>query len=136
MKLKWEDDGTFKTPMARVRGLGSAHGGTEHWWHERLTSVAAVPLTLWLAWAVLSMPGWDYDTFTAWLAAPVNAILLILTVLVMFYHAALGSRVIVEDYIHAEWIKTLKLIGINLYFFAAGVVCIFAILKIAFGGYE
>lgn len=133
MKLKWQEDG-IKTPLARARGLGSAHGGTEHWWHERLTSIAAIPLTLWLVWAVIRMPDWSYGTFTAWLAAPVNAILMILSILVLFYHAALGSRVIVEDYIHNEAFKLFKIIGINLYFFATGVACVFAVLKIAFTG--
>lgn len=131
--MKWDEDG-IKTPLARARGLGAAHSGSEHWWAERLTSVAALPLTLWLAWSVMVMPDWGYESFLLWLHAPVNAILMVLTVLVMFYHAALGAQVIVEDYIHHEGFKTFKLIGIKLYFFAAGVACIFAILKIAFAG--
>ncbi len=133
MKLKWEDNG-IKTPLARARGLGSAHGAAEHWWQERLTSIAAVPLVLWLACSVVNMPGWDYETFTSWLAAPVNAILMILTILVIFYHAALGSQVVVEDYIHNEGFKLFKLVGIKLYFFAATVACVFSVLKIAFAG--
>lgn len=133
MSMKWEENGV-KSPLARARGLGSAHSGTEHWWHERLTSIAALPLCLWLIWAAATMPGWNYETFSAWLAAPLNAILMILSIIVLYYHAALGSRVIVEDYIHSEWFKMVKLVGIKLFFFATAVAAIFAVLKVALAG--
>ncbi len=134
MKLKWKDDGTLKTPLARARGLGASHHGVSHWWHQRMTAVANLPLMIWLVWAVVHMQGWTYIEFTAWLAVPVNAILMILSVISVFYHAALGTQVIVEDYFHIEWMKIAKLIGIKLFFIAAGVACVFSILKIAFTG--
>ncbi|PJB73496.1 MAG: succinate dehydrogenase, hydrophobic membrane anchor protein [Alphaproteobacteria bacterium CG_4_9_14_3_um_filter_47_13] len=134
MKLKWEDDGTFKSPLARARGLGAAHMGVTHWWHQRLTAVANIPLMLWLVWSVLQMQGWSYEIFTAWLAQPVNAILMILSLLSVFYHAALGSQVIAEDYIHHEGLKIFKLIGMRLFFIGAAVASIFSVLKIAFAG--
>jgi len=134
MKLKWEDDGTFKSSLARARGLGAAHMGVTHWWHQRLTAVANIPLMLWLVWSVLQMQGWSYEIFTAWLAQPVNAILMILSLLSVFYHAALGSQVIAEDYIHHEGLKIFKLIGMRLFFIGAAVASIFSVLKIAFAG--
>ncbi|MBI1259935.1 MAG: succinate dehydrogenase, hydrophobic membrane anchor protein [Chloroflexi bacterium] len=134
MKLKWEDDGTFKSPLARARGLAPAHNGVEHWWHQRVTSVANIPLMIWLVWAVAHMPGWSYGDFTTWLAQPVNAILMILSIISVFYHAALGSQVIAEDYIHHEGLKTFKLIGMNLFFIGAAIACIFSVLKIALAG--
>lgn len=134
MKLKWQDDGTFKTPLARAKGLGAARGAVSHWWHQRVTALAAIPLTLWLAWSATAMPGWDYEHMTSWLAQPCNTVLMSLTVLTLFYHAAIGSKVIAEDYIHNEAMKIAKLIGIDLFFTAAAVVCIVSILKISLAG--
>mgnify|MGYP006198080517 CR=1 FL=1 len=89
-------------------------------------------IVLWLIWAVVRMPTWDYAEFVHWLGSPVNAVLMILSVISIFWHAALGSRVIVEDYVHNEAFKFIKLIGINFFFFAAAAACVFSILKIAF----
>jgi succinate dehydrogenase / fumarate reductase membrane anchor subunit len=133
MSHKWDDSG-MKTPLARARGLGASHDGVTHWWHQRVTSVSSFLLMLWLAWAVVTIPGWSYAEFTGWLAMPINAILMILAVISVFYHAALGSQVIVEDYIHVEWFKVAKLMGTQLFLIAAAVACIFSILKIAFAG--
>ncbi|MCB9991939.1 MAG: succinate dehydrogenase, hydrophobic membrane anchor protein [Rhodospirillales bacterium] len=134
MKLKWEDDGTFKSPLSRARGLGSAGGAVTHWWHQRLTSVANLLLMLWLVCAAAQMPGWSYDVVAGWLAQPINAVLMLLSVISVFYHAALGCQVIAEDYIHHEGLKIFKLGGIRLFFLATGVTCVFSILKIAFTG--
>lgn len=131
MKLKWEDDGTIKSPLARAKGLGSARDGVTHWWHQRLTAAANVPLMLWLVCSVSKMPGWSYETFTGWLAQPVNSILMILAILSVFYHAALGTQVIAEDYIHHEGLKIVKLAGIRLFFVAAGIASVFSVLKIS-----
>ncbi len=134
MKLKWEDDGSIKTPLARARGLGSAHEGAGHWWHQRITAISNLFLMAWLAWTAAHMPGWTYIEFTSWLAQPLHAILMLLSVISVFYHAALGCQVIAEDYIHHEGLKLFKLVGIKLFFSAAAVACIFSILKIAFAG--
>lgn len=133
MKLKWEKDG-LKTPLSRARGLGSARDGVSHWMHQRVTAVANIPLVLWFVWSIVHLKGASHIEFTTWLAQPLNAILMILLVLSVFYHAALGTQVIAEDYIHHEGLKIIKLIGIKLFFIVTGVACIFSILKIAFAG--
>lgn len=134
MKLKWEEDGTIKSPLARARGLGASHDGVTHWWHQRITAFANIPLMIWLVWSVIQMETWSHADFTGWLAQPVNSILMILAVISVFYHAALGTQVIAEDYIHHEGLKVFKLVGIKLFFFGTAVACIFSILKIAFTG--
>ncbi len=130
MKLKWDNEG-MKSPLARARGLGSAHEGADHWMKQRITAIANIPLVIWFVFSVVSIRGASHAEFTEWLAHPVNAILAILLIISTFYHAVLGSQVVVEDYIHSEWFKVVKLIGTKLFFFALAVACIFSILKIA-----
>lgn len=130
MKLKWKDD-TIQSPLARARGLGSAHEGAHHWWMQRVTAISNAVLMIWLVWSVVTISGMDYNGFTAWLAQPVNAILMILAIISVFYHAALGAQVIAEDYISNIAFRTVKLMGIKLFFIAAAVACIFSVLKIA-----
>jgi succinate dehydrogenase / fumarate reductase membrane anchor subunit len=131
MKLKWKDDGTIKSPLSRARGLGAAHNGVHHWISQRVTAIANFGLMVWLMCAMSSMTSMDYVSFTIWLAQPLNALLMIFTVISVFYHAALGAQVVVEDYFHIQWMKLTKLIGIKLFFTAGAIACIFAILKIA-----
>ncbi|MGZ9109079.1 MAG: succinate dehydrogenase, hydrophobic membrane anchor protein [Micavibrio sp.] len=124
----------LQSPLSVARGAGSAQEGVHHWLHERITAVASIPLMLWLVWSVMQMGVVDYTTFTTWLAQPVNAVLMILSIITIFYHAALGAQVIVEDYIHNECLKMMKLIGLKLFFLGAGIACVFSVLKIAFAG--
>ena len=130
MTLKWEDT-AFKSPMARAKGLGSAKTGLHHWVMQRVTSIAAIPLTLWAIWSVLNLADADYATFQDWIVQLPNALLLGLFVLVTFYHTALGLQVVVEDYVHSECIKLATLLTIHLGVFALGATAIFSILKLA-----
>ncbi|GJL86047.1 MAG: succinate dehydrogenase, hydrophobic membrane anchor protein [Micavibrio sp.] len=130
MSHKWEAGG-MKNPLARARGLGSAHHGVGNWIRLRVTAVANVILSVWFIWFVKSSIGLDHAEFTGMLANPLNAIAMILLVISVFYHATLGCREIVEDYFHVEWMKISKLVGIYLFFLAAGIACIFSVLKIA-----
>jgi len=133
MKLKWEDKG-FKSPLARAKGLGAGHDGTGHWMKQRVTSVASLPLVLWLVWSLVHLGAADYAEFTSWLARPVNAILMILFVIAVFTHAILGAQVVIEDYVHSEGFKFAKLTAMKLFYYAAAVTCIFSVLKVAFAG--
>ena len=124
----------MRTPLAKVRGLGSAREGTGHFWHQRLTAVANIPLTLFFIGLVVSLVGADYATVRAALASPLVALVLILGLLSGLYHMRLGMQVIIEDYVHTELTKVF-LIMLNTFFtIAVGAACVFALLKLAFGG--
>ncbi len=134
MKLKWKDS-RFDSQLGRAKGLGATGHGVDHWIHQRITAVANLPLMIWLVWSVVHhVAGASYEEFVAWQAQPLNAILMILSVVSVFYHAALGTQVIAEDYIHNEGLKFFKLIGIKLFFSATAIACVFSILKISFVG--
>lgn len=120
-------------PLATARGLGGAHEGVHHWLRQRITAVANLPLMLWLVWSVTHMASFDYAGFTAWLAQPVNAVLMILSVLSVFYHASLGAQVILEDYVHDVGWRLVKITAMKLFFIVMALACVFSILKIAFG---
>lgn len=121
----------FQSPLAKARGLGSAHSGVHHWMHQRITALALIPLTVWLVWSMLALRGVPHGEFITWLQNPLNAIVLIFFVIAGFYHAALGCQVIVEDYIHCKCAKLASLIGLNLFFLGGAIACLYAILKIA-----
>ena len=87
------------TPLNRVLGLGKASGAAEHWWTQRLTAVSLVPLGLWFAWALSTLPGLDHASVVAWVQRPATSILLILFVGAAAYHSFLGLQVVVEDYV-------------------------------------
>ena len=122
---------TLQSPLAKARGLGSAHTGTHNWLMQRVTAIAMLPLVVWMVYSIFKLQGATYGEFTMWLAQPFNAVPAILFVLASFYHAVLGNQVIIEDYISLKWFRITKLIGQKLFFTALGVACIFSILKIA-----
>ena len=124
----------MRTPLARVRGLGSAKEGVHHWWMQRLTAIALIPLVLWFVASVASMAGADHATFVAWVGSPLVAIALSLLIIATFYHAALGVQVVIEDYIIHEGWRLTWLIAVKFACFVLAVIGLFAVLKIAFGG--
>lgn len=123
----------METPIARVRGLGSAHAGAHHWWLERLTSVSTFLLGIWFLVSVLTLPSLDYATVTEWLSQPLAAVPMILFVISCFWHSRLGLQVVADDYIHesSRFGITLANGFLNV---ALAALAIFSILKIAFGG--
>lgn len=123
-------------PLKRARGLGSAHHGVEHWWAQKITALANIPLILWLVWSIIDLysDGASYELFTSWVAAPINAILLIALFINIFYHAKLGAQVVVEDYISNGVLKKIKLIAHKMLFSLLTIACVFSVLKIAFTG--
>ncbi|HKL64107.1 MAG TPA: succinate dehydrogenase, hydrophobic membrane anchor protein [Woeseiaceae bacterium] len=123
---------TIKTPMARALGLGSAKSGTEHWWMQRVTAVALVPLSLWFLVALLGLEGFEQAAVTAWIAQPVTAVLLLLLVGALVYHSFLGTQVVIEDYTGGAT-RVVTLVVIRFVHVAVAVAAVFAILKIAFG---
>lgn len=123
---------SYAAPLKNAKGLGSAHEGTDHWMKQKITAIANVPLILWLIFSTIGLQGASYAEFTGWLAQPLNAILMILLIISVTYHAKLGTQVITEDYVHSEGFKLVKLIGQKIFFFAIATACIFSVLKIAF----
>jgi len=125
---------SLRSPLGTVVGLGSAKSGVHHWWLQRLTSVALVPLTIWFTVSLLSLPSLDHVTVVAWMAQSWTALLLVLLVLVATYHSQLGVRVVVEDYVHNTGLRTVTLVTLTFLHAFLAVAGVFAILKVAFGG--
>ncbi|MDP1616688.1 succinate dehydrogenase, hydrophobic membrane anchor protein [Phenylobacterium sp.] len=124
----------FRTPFSRAHGLGAAGHGVGHWITERVTSIALIPLVLWGVFAVLRLARSDYDMAVAWLASPVNAVLLALLTVISFMHMNSGMRVVIEDYIHRRVTKAALLL-LNLFVCVLfGALALFSILKVALSG--
>jgi succinate dehydrogenase / fumarate reductase, membrane anchor subunit len=125
---------SLRSPLGRVLGLGAAHDGVQHWWLQRLTSIALVPLTVWFVVSLLALPSLGYGTLSAWMSQSSTALLLILLVLTAAWHSQLGVRVVVEDYVHAAGARTLTLVLIGFAHVLLAAAGVFAVLKVAFGG--
>ena len=123
----------MRSPLGRALGLGSAKEGVEHWWLQRITAVALVPLSLWFVIAIIRLVGADVDTVADWVGRPLPAILLVLLLIATFWHAALGLQVVIEDYVHAELTTLGLVIVVRLACFALAVAGIFAVLSMAVG---
>lgn len=126
--------GKFRTPLNEVRGLGSAKEGTHHWWLQRLTAVALVPLLLWFTVSLVSVVGEDYSVVVGWIGSPVVAVLWVCLIVALFHHAQLGVQVVIEDYVHSEWLKFLSIIVLKLSALVLGLASVVAVLKVSFGG--
>ena len=124
----------LRTPIARARGLGSAKDGTRHWWMQRLTAIALIPLTLWLVASLVAIGAADHAQTVRWIQSPAVSVALLLAIAALFHHAQLGLQVIVEDYVHTEWTKLAALIAVKLLAVAIAAVAAFSVLRIAFGG--
>jgi succinate dehydrogenase / fumarate reductase membrane anchor subunit len=124
----------YRTPLSRARGLGSAKHGVGHWISERVAALALIPLTLWAVFGVLRLAAHDYAFAVAWISNPLNAVLMVLTVAISFWHMHAGMRVVIEDYIHKPLSKT-GLILISLFVCGlSGALAVFSILKVALSG--
>jgi succinate dehydrogenase / fumarate reductase membrane anchor subunit len=124
----------METPLGAVRGLGSAREGAEHWWHERLSSIATLLLSIWLLVSLLRLPSLDYAIVAEWLSSIINASAMLLFVVGTFWHIRLGMQVIIEDYVHEEGSKTFLLLLLNFAVAVAVAVAVVALLKLAVGG--
>jgi succinate dehydrogenase / fumarate reductase membrane anchor subunit len=125
-------DARLRSPLGRVRGFGSAKEGVNHWWGQRVAGAALVPLGLWFVSALIAHTGDDRAAVVAWLHGPVTAIIMVLTLLVVFYHMALGVQVVIEDYVHTEFSK-ITLLVLNKFLCAIlAAASVFAVLRIAF----
>jgi succinate dehydrogenase / fumarate reductase membrane anchor subunit len=120
------------TPKKQADGLGGVNTGPHHWWLQRVTAVALIPLSLWLAFAVASHAGRDYASTKAWLSQPVTTLLLVLWLSVAVYHASLGLQVVLEDYIQHPLIRVATLVSIKLVLTLLGTLSVVSCLRVAF----
>lgn len=123
----------FRTPLNQVRGLGSAREGTHHWWLQRLTAVALVPLSIWFVASLVSMSDADYASVVTWVRSPVVTVLLLCLIWALFHHAQLGVQVVLEDYVHAEWLKVASIVALKFASILLGLASAIAVLKVSLG---
>ena len=124
---------SLQTPIAKVRGLGSAKEGVHHWWSQRLTAITLAPLSLWFIYSLVRVTGSNYSAIVAWLLDPLHAVLMLIFLAALYYHAALGIQVVIEDYIESEWQKIGCLILVKFLALLAGLSAVIAVLKIYLG---
>jgi succinate dehydrogenase / fumarate reductase membrane anchor subunit len=124
----------LRTPLSRARGLGSAKEGVHHFWAQRITAVALIPLVAWFAISLIMMSGADYAVVRAWIGSPVVMVLLTLTIVIGLHHGQLGMQEVVEDYVHSEGMKLALIVLLRFTAVFFGLAAIVAILRIGFGG--
>ena len=124
---------SLRSPLGRVLGLGSAKGGTGHWWAQRVSAIALIPLTLWFLFSLLALPALDYVTVRAWLSYPLSGFLAVLLIAVLTHHSYLGTTTVIEDYVPSVGAKLISLLCLQFVHVLVGGASIFAILRIAFG---
>lgn len=122
---------SLRSPLARVKGTSSAGHGTGHFWHQRLTALALIPLVIWFCFSLASLPSLEHANIVAWLSSPFTAVLMICALIAMFYHAALGLQMVLEDYVGDRGTRTALIILVKLMCVLLAVTGIFSVLKIA-----
>ncbi len=123
----------MQTDLGKVRGLGSAKSGTHHWWMQRVTAVALVPLMVWFISSFVALIGADHATVVEWVRNPFTTTFLIALIVAMFFHLSLGAQVILEDYVHSASMKLFMSFGIKFATVVLGLLSVISILKISFG---
>lgn len=124
----------LRTPLSQVKGLGSAKEGTNHFWLQRLTAIALVPLLLWFCFSIAALPDMTQTEVRNWMANPTQAVLLILFLVTGFYHAKLGLQMVIEDYVDNHATRTVAVIVVTFLCIVLAVVGVFAVLRVAVGG--
>jgi succinate dehydrogenase / fumarate reductase membrane anchor subunit len=124
----------MKTPLAKVRGLGSAKDGTHHWWLQRVTAIANIPLVIFMVISFVGNVGKSHAEWVAWLKQPFASVLVILFIANFVYHMRLGLQVLVEDYVHDHGTKIASMLVLTFACVLIAALSIFSVLRIAFGG--
>jgi succinate dehydrogenase / fumarate reductase membrane anchor subunit len=122
---------SLQTPLHKVQGLGASHSGTGHFWRQRMTAVALLPLGLWFAYTVLGLAGANVVAALAYLAHPWNALLMAAFAVTLLYHMSLGLQVVIDDYIHTAGMKIFLLLVVRFVMIATMSTCLFALVRIA-----
>jgi succinate dehydrogenase / fumarate reductase membrane anchor subunit len=124
----------YRSSLAKALGLGSAKAGTSHWWMQRVTAVALLPLSFWLITFLDLSLNAPYQQTVAWLTSPFNTVCIMAWVLAVFYHSALGLQVVIEDYVAAEGIKIISVWAVNLIFLFLALAALIAVFRILLVG--
>lgn len=124
----------LRTPLSRARGLGSAKEGVHHWWAQRITAIALIPLVVWFAVSLVMLSGADYQVVRTWIGSPLVMVLLILTIGIGLHHGQLGVQVVIEDYVHSDGWKLAYIVAVRFVAVLFGLAATLAILRIGFGG--
>jgi len=119
----------YRSPLAKVRGLGSAKAGTSHWWMQRVSAVALIPLSFWLITFLNLSFSAPYQQTVEWLSSPLNTVCIVAWVLAVFYHSALGLQVVIEDYIAAEGVKIVAVWTVNVSFLLLALAALIAVFR-------
>ncbi len=126
--------GNLRSPLSKAVGLGSAKHGFSHWWWQRVTALALIPLTLWFLYSLICLVGADYQEVSSWLSSPINAAILLLFVLTALYHGQTGLQVVIEDYVHSKWMNLTLLLLVKFAAVVMAVLAIISVLKVVLGG--
>jgi succinate dehydrogenase / fumarate reductase membrane anchor subunit len=124
---------SLQSPLGRALGQGSAKSGVHHWWAERVSAAALVPLGLWFAFALAALPDLTYSSVCAFVAVPCHAVLLVLLVATLTYHSRLGLQVVVDDYVHAKGVKLVTTLMLNFIHAVLGVAMVLAVVRLSLG---
>ena len=124
----------LRSTLGHVRGLGSSKEGVHHWWGQRVTAIALVPLSIWFVFSVIGLMGADLATFQEWLGVFGNSLMMIVFVLVLFQHAYLGMQVVIEDYVGGEAAKVTTLMVVKFVLFVLAASSVYAVVRLSFGG--
>jgi len=119
----------IQSALARARGLGSAKSGSRHWWLQRVSALALAPLSVWFVISFAALLSADHRSYSEWIGSPLNAVLMILLVIVLFYHMSLGLQVVAEDYLHTDWTKLFAIIAIQFGSLVLAIASIVSILR-------
>jgi len=125
---------SLRSPLGRVRGLGSAKEGVQHWWVQRVTALALIPLSLWFVISVITMIGADRSEVVDWLSSPFSAALALLLIAATFWHAMLGVQVVIEDYVHSETMKIGSLLVAKAILLLMAVACGLSVIVLMLQG--
>ena len=120
----------LRSPLSRARGLGSARAGSKHWWAQRVTAAALVPLTLWFIWSILRLTDGTRDDVADWLSSPLVMAMMLSLIAATFHHLQLGLQVIIEDYVHQESLKLPAVLAMKGVCILLGLVCAVCVLAL------
>jgi succinate dehydrogenase / fumarate reductase membrane anchor subunit len=122
----------YRTPLANASGLGAAKTGSTHWWMQRISAIALIPLTFWIIAFIKQLRHADHYQISIWLTHPINRLAAISFIIIAFYHAALGLQVVIEDYLQDHAVKIMLIWGMKLIFFGLALIALLSILQITF----